>query len=326
MKKYALLLFAAFVAFSCSQKKKQDSVISGMVENNTNGLITLIGSEYEKDIILEDDGSFTVALDLPYDGYYNAIFGRIPLALYLEKGKDLSLQVDVEDFENSLEITGDLAAENKFLQQKKELANQNFRALYAEDPESFLQSIGSMHDEIASALEGSAIANDKFLKSQEKELSYMQASFLINYEGNYTYLNKVNEVEVPNNFYNQLERINFADTLEFRLSNSYKQLISGYWHKEAEQLLNQEDANRNIHYINLIDANFPEGYAKNQLLKDVTGYSLKPDVYLDKVYTLYMENQTDPELRQVMEDSYQVLSKLTPGKKSPAFEYENYNG
>lgn len=326
MKKYAFLLFAALVAISCSQDQKQTSVWSGKVENNTNGLITLIGSEYEKDIILEDDGSFIVELDLPYEGYYNAIFGRIPLALYLEKGKDLSLQVDLEDFENSIEITGELAAENNFLLQKKKLANQDLRALYAEEPSSFLQSINALHDKIASALKASEITNEKFLKSQERELNYMQASFLNNYEDNYTYLTKVEEVVVPDNFYDQLERINLSDTLEFRLSDSYKQLVSSHWHRETGLLLRQEEENHSIQYINLINANFPEGYAKNQLLKDATGYSLKPDKYLDKVYELYMENQTDPELRQQMEDSYKVLSKLTPGKKSPTFDYENYNG
>lgn len=326
MKKHALLLLVALVAFSCSQDKKQDSVWSGKVQNHPNGLITLLGTGYEKDIILADDGSFTAELVLPYDGYYNAIFGRIPLALYLENGKDLTLQVDVDDFENSLELSGDLAVENNFLLQKRNLANQDLRALYAQEPEEFLHSINTIKKEIATELMNSQIENEAFLESQKKELSYMQASFLNNYENNYTYLNNTGKVVVPADFYRPLALLNLSDTLEFRISDSYKQLVSDYWSREANQLETQEDANATIHYIHLINENFPDGYAKNQLLNDAVGYSLKPDKYLDKVYALYMESQTDSELKQAMEDNYQVLSKITPGKKSPEFDYENYNG
>src|SRR5690625_3493108 len=89
MKKLALFLFTALLLVSCSQPKDKKSVLSGSVKNGT-GLVTLVGSEYEKDIILNDDGSFSEELDLPYNGYYNAIFGRIPLALYLEVDKGLN--------------------------------------------------------------------------------------------------------------------------------------------------------------------------------------------------------------------------------------------
>src|SRR5690625_2378204 len=146
MKKLALFLFTALLLVSCSQPKDKKSVLSGSVKNGT-GLVTLVGSEYEKDIILNDDGSFSEVLDLPYNGYYNAIFGRIPLALYLEVDKGLNLNVDLEDFKNSLEFSGELAKENKFLVVKEELANKDLRTIFKTEPEDFLSIISAIRSD-----------------------------------------------------------------------------------------------------------------------------------------------------------------------------------
>src|SRR5699024_3052410 len=193
MKKIALFLFTALLLAGCSQSEDKKSVLSGTVKNGT-GLVTLVGSEYEKDIVLNDDGTFSESLDLPYDGYYNAIFGRIPLALYLEVDKDLNLNVDLEDFKNSLEFSGELAKENKFLVVKEELANKDLRTIFKSEPEEFLSIIGAIREDINSQLQDMAIDNQKFLESQENELKYLNASHIYQYKDAYTYLNEVEDV------------------------------------------------------------------------------------------------------------------------------------
>lgn len=326
MKKYALLLFVALLAFSCAQDKKQDSILSGKVENLDNGLITLVGTEYEKDIILEEDGTFTTEIELPYDGYYNVILGRIPLPMYLEKGKNLSFTLDVQDVGSSLTFSEDLALENNFLSQKREIATINPRELYQKEPEDFIASIEEFQEKLSTALGESEIANKNFISSQEKEILYQKASFLNTYENAYTYLTETEEVNLPTNFYASLEDIDMADTLEFRLSDGYKQMVQGYLFRSLEEMPSATDTNDAIRYIELVNETYPESYAKNQLLKEAVGYSLKPDKHLDKAYELYMSSQTDSQLKQEMEEKYAVLSKITPGKKSPEFDYENFEG
>lgn len=326
MKNKVLLLFAAFAALSCSQEKKVNSLLSGTVENSPNGMVTLVGSEYEKDLILNDDGTFTSELELPYDGYYNAIFGRIPLALYLEKGKDLSLNVDVEQFSESLDFSSDLAPENKFLAEKQKLSQFDLQELYRKDADDFSASINDLKEELNLKLETSAISNTNFIDSQEKEFLYQQAGFLNTYKDAHGYLTEKEEVNLPDDFYNPIKGIDLTDTLSFRKSDLYKQMLYGHLNKTVEEMPDTEDSNDNLQYIALVNENIPVGYAKNQLLKDALGYNLKPDKYLDKVYELYMANQTDPELKQAMEDSYTSLSKITPGNESPSFDYENFKG
>lgn len=325
MKKLAIFLFTAVLLVGCSQPEDKKSVFSGTVKNGT-GLVTLVGSEYEKDIILNDDGSFSEELDLPYDGYYNAIFGRIPLALYLEVDKDLNLDVDLEDFKNSIEFTGELASENDFLLVKEELANKDLRTIFKLEPEEFLSTIGAIREDINVELKNKALDNKKFLESQEKELMYLNASHKYQYENAYTYLNEVEDVDLPKSFYDSIGLIDMADTLEFRKSDNYRRLVQAHYNREAELSQDSGDSNHAMRYINLVNSNLPDSYAKNQILKEAVGYSLRPDKYLDEVYDLYMTYQTDSVLLKDMEEKYAILRNLTPGKKSPEFNYENYNG
>lgn len=326
MKKYALLFLVALAVFSCSQDTKQDTVLSGKVDNLTNGLITLVGTEFEKDVILEEDGSFTTNLELPYDGYYNMIFGRFPIVLYLENGKKLNITLDLKDMANSLEFSGELATENNFIIKKRELTTVNPMVFYQQEPEDFVASIDELYEKQANALADSDIENENFLNSQEKELLYEKISFLNSYENAYTYITNKEEVHLPSDFYAPLDDMNMTDTLEFRLSDGYKQMVQGYLFKSVDEMSDAVNTNEALLYIELVNETFPKSYAKNTLLKEAVSHSLKPDKYLDKVYEVYMNSQTNPELRQEMEEKYEALSKITPGNKSPEFNYENFEG
>lgn len=327
MKKHAVLFFVALLLFSCTEStKKTESVLSGSIENSPNGLISLVGTEYEKDIILEEDGSFQTELELPYDGYYNAIMGRIPLALYLEKGKDLSFDVDLQEFKESLEFSGELSDENTFLSKKQEIANIDMRQLFQVEPASFLDSISEIDTQYKTALVDANIENKNFVESQEKEFLYQKAGYINAYEELYKYLTETDQVDLPQDFYATLENIDFADEKEFKHSTSYQQLVESYYNKKASRLSEETDHNNSITYMELIDEAYPKGYAKNQLLKSVVGYNLKPDQHLDAVYKKYMSIQTDEELIQNMEESYATLKKILPGETSPTFDYENING
>lgn len=335
MKKQVLLLFAAIAAISCgdatkkqsteSDSTRQETIISGTVSNGSIGLVTLVGADFETDIILEEDGSFNLNTTLPYDGYYNAIFGRTPLPLYLEEGNDLAFDMDLESKE-PVDFTGNLGAENNLLAKKKVLSTLNFRELFKKEPEDFLAEINEVNSELKTALEEANISNKNFVDSQEREINYQYASYLNTYEGYYKYLNETEELDLPSDFYAPVESLNMADTLEFRISDGYKQLVQGFIDNKVEAMPKDENKNESIKFMELVDEMYPEGYAKNHLLKGVLGYSLKADKHLDKVYEQFMEIQTDPLIKQQMEDSYLTLSKIMPGKDSPTFDYENYNG
>src|SRR5699024_2264241 len=226
--------------------------------------------------------------------------GRIPLALYLEKGKDLSFDVDLQEFKESLEFSGELSDENTFLSKKQEIANIDMRQLFQVEPASFLDSISEIDTQYKTALVDANIENKNFVESQEKEFLYQKAGYINAYEELYKYLTETDQVDLPQDFYATLENIDFADEKEFKHSTSYQQLVESYYNKKASRLSEETEHNNSITYMELIDEAYPKGYAKNQLLKSVVGYNLKPDQHLDAVYKKYMSIQTDEELIQNM--------------------------
>lgn len=326
MKNYALLFFVALLSFSCSKTITTETILSGNIENSPNGLISIVGTEFEKDIVLEEDGSFQAELELPYNGYYNVILGRIPLQVYLEKGKDLDITMDISKLKETLKFSGDLGAENSFLISKKDVVSVDMRELFSEETASFLTSVEGIETDLNAALKETGITNENFLKSQEKENLYQKASYINSYKEYHQYLTETEEIQLPNDFYNAIETINFADESEFKKSNSYQQLVEGYLGRKAIESPSDDSKNVVILYMEVLDKTYPTGYAKNQLLKSVMGYSLKADKYLDKVYEMFMGLQTDEELKKEMTESYTALSKITPGNASPTFTYENYEG
>lgn len=328
MKHKILILLVAVLAFSCAEEKVQISTFSGKIENKANDTINLIGSDFEKKIVISEEGTFTTELTLPYNGYYNAVFGRIPVSLYLEQGKSLILNLDIEDVKNSLAFEGDLGLENKFLVDKREVGSpKDMREFYKLEADDFLTGISDINEKLNTALTETGITNTEFINSQKDEFLYQEASFLNSYKGNHAYLTEAQEeIILPDNFFTSIEKINLTDTLKYRTSSGYQRVVQGHLNKLVSELPEDDSKNRIIKYIEVVNQNFPPSFAKNQLLKSTMGYELKPDKHLDEVYKLFMANQTDEKLIEAMEENYTALNKLTPGNVSAGFDFENFKG
>src|SRR5690554_1767329 len=103
-----LITFAlTLLLFSCAKEEKPEyTIVSGKVTNFEEESFKIYGNSFEKEITLNQDGSFTDTLYIEYNGAYGV--GRQPL--YLQKGKNLSFEVDVNQIED-FRFSGDLAAE-----------------------------------------------------------------------------------------------------------------------------------------------------------------------------------------------------------------------
>lgn len=328
MKNRILILFVVLFTISCSQFEPQVSNFSGKVENKANDTIVLIGSDFEKKIVLNEEGIFSTEIALPYNGYYSAVFGRVPISVYLEQGKNLALNLDLKNIKETTVFEEELGPENQFLISKREIGTpKDAREFFKLEATEFLAELDAIDERLNTALDESEITNKNFIDSQKEEFLYQRASYLNSYKGNFAYLTEAKEeVVLPENFFNSIENINLTDTLKYRTSPGYQRVLQGHIQKLVSEVPKDENKNRNLQYIEVVAKTIPASYAKNQLLKSTIGYELKPDKYLDQVYELFMANQTDEKLRESMEESYVALKKLTPGNPSASFDYENYKG
>lgn len=326
MRKIISLLFIFTLIVSCKESTKSTEIY-GSIQNNEVGLISIVGSEFEQDLILKDDGSFTSNLDLPYDGYYNLIIGRRPMPLYLEKGKSFGIEADMDNFNESLAYLGDLKDENAFLSSKRSVMKDvNLEQLYREPADNFLNSVTHIEREYNKVLNESGIENSKFINSEKNEFLYQKLAFLNNYPSAHKYLMGISELHLPEYYIKEAESINLTDVNAYTTSDAYKQMVQSYIGRKVNELPEDDLNNSTMHHLKLVNEMFPEGHVKNTLLKGAVGFSLKADKHLNDVYELYKSYQTNEEYLNEMEESYASLSKLTPGSASPTFDYENYNG
>ncbi|WGU67669.1 hypothetical protein QIU19_09095 [Capnocytophaga canimorsus] len=97
-------------------KPPEYTVLSGKVSNYKQDKIRLFGDGFRKEVVLNADGSFSDTLMLAHNGGYT--IGNTNI--YLHKGKNLNINVDVKDLEG-ISVSGDLAPENEYLLKKSKL-------------------------------------------------------------------------------------------------------------------------------------------------------------------------------------------------------------
>lgn len=327
MRKFIPLLFVLAIFLSCTEQQNHQNELFGTIQNAKTGLINIIGSDFEKDIILNDDGSFSDNFEIPYDGYYNIIIERRPMPLYLEKGKSFGIEVDVEDFNGTLAYLGDLKEENLFLSSKRTVMKDvNLEKLYKQPVDNFVNSVTHIEKEYNRVLDEANIENKKFVDAEREEFLYQKLSFLNSYPGSHKYLMGISELDLPEYFLKETESIKLNDVDKYTKSDTYKQMVHTYIGRKVNAMPEDDNNNSAMHQLNMVNEMFPEGNVKNNLLKNAVGFGLKADKHLDDVYELYKRYQTNEEYLKEMDDSYVALSKITPGNDSPSFDYENYNG
>src|SRR5690606_39304555 len=112
---------------------------NGTVENNTAETVLVRGNNFETKIPIAENGTFADTLRIADDGFYDLYVGRERTGIYLEKGKNLSVNLNADEFDETLKYSGDLANINNFLAQKY-LWNEkdvDFQEIFSLDEKAF---------------------------------------------------------------------------------------------------------------------------------------------------------------------------------------------
>ena len=169
---------------SCKQEEKpQYSVISGTVENNIAETVFVRGNDFEKRTPINEKGVFSDTFHIKNDGFYEMYVGRERTGIYLEKGKNLSVALNNNEFDETLKYTGDLGNINNFLAAKYLWNEQNldFKETFSMDEDNFLKQLDSNQKSFDSLYVANKISNEKFQKKLAEEDKYARAIMLENY-------------------------------------------------------------------------------------------------------------------------------------------------
>lgn len=329
MKRLTLLL-VAFSIFACKQEEKIEySVIKGKVENNTAENAIIQGHDFEARIPISDDGSFADTLHLKKDGLYQMYIGGERTGIYLEKGQNVDLTLNAEEFDETLKYSGDLANSNNFLAAKYlwEEQNVDYKELYSFEEDEFFKKLDSEQKKMDSLYSTHQVKNDKFDKMLKDENMYSRAALIENYQDAHRYYSGVEDYQVGSDFYDDLKDINFKDTLAFRNSLAYQSLLEIHFNRIAnEETYDSGNNNHTLLYLKKVDSSLPDGYAKDKLMVGHLQFWLKPDETLDEAYNIYKNSNPNSENLPELTQRYNQLKSLTAGNASPTFDYENYKG
>ena len=329
MKKLSLFVLVLFV-ISCKQEEKPDySVINGTVENNTAETALIRGNDFEARIPIDENGAFSDTIRLKNDGFYELYVGRERTEVYLEKGKNLSVSLNADEFDESLKYAGDLANINNFLAAKYLWGEQkaDSKEVYSLDENNFKHRLDQNQKSLDSLYAANKIDNENFKKKFDEEEKYSHALMLENYKDAHRYYTGDEAFIVSDDFYDELKNINYTDTLAFRNSVSYQNLLEAHFTRLVnEETFESGDNSQTVLYLKKVNEALPNGYAKDKIMSSYLQFGLKPDGTLDEAYTIYKNSNPSPENLAKLTERYNKLKTITEGKPSPTFNYENHKG
>jgi thiol-disulfide isomerase/thioredoxin len=328
--KYFILSLAAAVMASCTADKEQHTIISGTLTNNSKEVVAINGHDNAFELKVDNEGKFKDTLNISANGYYYFFAGRERTAIYLEKGKTLTISVNTDEFDETLDYSGDLANENNYLAAKYlyNEKNSDLQSLYSKEEAQFKDALTKCNKSYDSLLKAKDVTNTAFLELEKNDIKYAEAGSILNYETYHKYATKNDSFKVSDDFYSSLKDINYKDTLAYKNSEVYRGLVSTHINTLISKKQKEDStANYSVTYVETVNNEYPNGAIKDNVLTNyLSGYGLRPDEHLEDIYSTYISTNPTKENLEKVNKRYNVMKNIKPGKISPKFSFENIDG
>lgn len=327
--KKILILLLAITLFSCQEDVKPTYVIfNGTVENSPSNSVKIFGANFEKELVISDNGSFSDTLNIVTDGYYTMRVGRESSPVYLVQGANVGVTLNAKEFDETLAYTGDVAAENNYLAAKYLLSEKEmaFDKVYSLPETEFVTQVNTINASYTDLLSTTIGVSKEFIAKESKELEYAHINNLENYQEYYRYFTKNEAFVVSETYYDSFKNFDFSETIAYENSNAYKRLLESHYGRIANELSTRENIDIALAYLKTVDDNFDNGNTKDELMFNYLRYGMKANTALEDVYNLYKTANQNPNNFAKATANYNVLKTLTPGNSSPTFTYENHKG
>jgi len=196
MKKIIMLL-AAITLFACSEKSNNPYVtLEGNINNADIDSILILGKDFKKSIKVNEDGSFKDTLKV-VDGFHGITDGKQQGFLYLRNGYDMEIEMDMENFPESVTYQGEGSITNNYLGEKiqfiKDEKLTDYAAFFSLEKGEFDSKVTALKTSLADLLKNTTGLDEEVIKLEKKSNDKLIIFFQTNYEkehANYVGLNK----------------------------------------------------------------------------------------------------------------------------------------
>lgn len=331
MRKTVLLLGAILlIGVSCKKEMVVDyTIISGKVINKAGDFTILSPNDrsFFKSLTLSEDGSFRDTLRVD-EGFYMVHDGKNLVSLFIENGMDININADVNDFINTLIISGKGSEASNYYIEKDKIKSEligkevDFNKLGEEAHKAKAHELKKAIEKVLDTFNG---LPEDFKTKEQRNLHYTYLKQL-DYEFLHRHYAELPEFNISEGYLAELDDIDYENEEDYTFSSSYKQLVKGHFRKKGMELSHSKSIPNDIAYIETL------GEIKNDKIKNelLFSYSVNGITYtesLEDFYNAFMEVSSVDGHKDQITETYNQLKRLLKGNPSPKFvNYENYNG
>lgn len=266
------------------------------------------------------NGEGTVELNDFKAQYVTMKYGRSKRTLYLDPAKDLNVAFDAANFYQKIEISGDGAAENKYLNDTK------FAKLVINDGRreeaDFIHRLDSVYDVNISFLENATLPAD-FVSVERERLKYLSYTMLPLYQSYYRYLKNKPAFIPTDSYFKKLVDMSPVDS-KLMMYPEYKEFINNSIVAQAFRT----DGDRYQQFIGFVGSNVNDEKIREYVTNDYAyGQIYNSGVDgADALIDFYHKNVKDTKLTERFDKLCSQWSLIKVGNSSPSFSCPDING
>ncbi|MCC5919245.1 MAG: TlpA family protein disulfide reductase [Cyclobacteriaceae bacterium] len=344
MKHIIYFIASAFVLFACDAQEEEAKVIkiSGQTESLEGEVILERFAQLDKTEILED-GEFNLTAKNPEDGFYTfTAVGKMELQLYLLAGDSLHIIYDPENEDNSLQFSGDRAAENTFLRTRIKMMNElginDLPSLMKMEYADYAAQLDSAFDEMNNLISKASSEeqlDEAFVEKEKAFLKYKRLSMDVMYPNYHAYFaqKSPDEVEYPKDELEKrkesvpTDRVSYLDIAEYEelMLNRLESLIMSIMERDSLEMT------ANNMYGKMITA--ADSLFDNQRMKDHFSYygvnallEYRGPVHSDELVREFLERNQTAIYKKSIEQSKEKWEPISPRKDVPDMTFTNIDG
>ncbi|MDN3665783.1 TlpA family protein disulfide reductase [Algibacter miyuki] len=324
-------LFCILCLVSCKKDHEKDYIIlSGEIANKIQDyiVVSINNTEIKDTIQLSSTGHFIDTLKVD-NGAHLISHGKVYLRPYFEKGYNVTLKFDANDFNNTLTYAGKGAEANNYIlakRQKELKLIKNRKHFYSLSEKDYKETVAKIKDTSISLLAKNLKISNDFRKKELRNIRYEYINNLLSYEEFHNYFTKDNTFKVSEQFLPDLKDFDFNNGDDYLFSSAYKRILNINLKKTAKTLIEENKMPRDIANLKEIAA-IQNDTIRNSLLYSESVYGITYTSSLDEFYKIFMEGSTNSDHKATISDNYKKLKKVEKGQVSPQFvDYKNYSG
>ncbi len=324
MKHTLYLVLLVFLASFSSPK--ETITITGKITNTEDGKIKIKGEDFEKEIKLKADGSFSETFAINYQGSYSITTKNNRTGLYLGKGTKLNITADDKNFGNTLVYSGKGSVENKYISEKTKIVTAvKNEDLYKLEEVDFLKKIAEKKTSITAIYNATKFSDAYFKEKEKQNIHYLEQFYILNYPSYHAHYAKIQDFIPSESFPKFDAAIDLDNEADFLFSNTYKQIVEAKFNQNIESKAGEDAEYTAVFAIPEIKK-IKSIAIQNARIQNVAYEVSAGNPESQNLYNELMSLSTNAKFKEDLTAKFNKIKTLMPGSVSPKFEYENFKG